>query len=392
MRGFNLPLSAYAAPEKYFPSQINVAVQFLLDWFISGKAYSMFAFLFGLGFAIQMTRAQSRSSRFPWFYLRRIAALALFGMVHGMLIWNGDILVPYAMAAFLLFWFRKAQLKTVGWWAASVWGLILTAITTLFIVIHTPLVNRFHGHIGIGGPTGSDPAEPRVIAVYQHGRLPQVVRETALLWTGNHPPTHLHKWAWLQGVPVQDVGISLLSFTIFLLGLYVWRKGVLQELDAWRPRLRRICQWTLPLGLAAHLIVGICKAHPKYNTVAGVDWALTLFQLLGMPVMACGYATLLALIFTGRHPARVAWLAPAGRMALTNYLTQSIVCVAFYTGITTGLYGHVGPAWDMVATVLLFAAQVLFSHWWLRRFRFGPAEWVWRAMTYGKLPPLRIAA
>jgi uncharacterized protein len=389
MRGFNLPLSAYGAPEKFFAGRADMVAQFLLDWFISGKAYAMFAFLFGLGFAIQMTRARARSSQFPWFYLRRIAALALFGVVHGLLIWNGDILVPYAMAAFVLFWFRNAKLKTVGRWVVGVWGLIFTAITTLFVVIHTRLADRFHGHIG--APAGVPGDAGQVISVYRHAHLAGVVRETALLWTANHPPTHAHPWAWLQGELLMDAGTALLSFTFFLLGLYVWRKGVLQESGAWRPRLARLCRWTLPLGLVAHLVTGICKMHPKYNSVAGVDWALTLFTLFGMPVLACGYATLLALLFTSeRWRPKVAWLAPVGRMALTNYLMQSVVCVAFYSGILTGLYGRVGPAWDWVATLTLYSVQVAWSHWWLGRYRFGPAEWLWRALTYGKRPAMRL--
>jgi uncharacterized protein len=390
MRGFNLPISVYGTPEKFFPSRVDVIAQFLLDWFVSGKAYTLFAFLFGLGFAIQMTRAQQRNPSFPWFYLRRIGALALFGLIHGLLLWNGDILVPYAMSAFLLFWFRNAKLKTVGRWIVGVWGLILLAITSLFVVIHSPLGKRIH-QINVGAPPIQvDPQQ--VIGVYAHGHLPAIVRETALLWAGNHPPTHAHKWQWLQGALAQDVGVAMLSFTIFLLGLWVWRKGVLQSLYDLRPTLARICAWTLPLGLLAHLLVQLAKLHPHYTKVPGLDWALTLCELLGMPTLACGYATALALAFTSdAWHKKVVWLAPVGRMALTNYLMQSVVCVAFYSGIITGLYGRVGPAWDWAATFVLYGAQVAFSHWWLARFRFGPMEWLWRAMTYGKLPPMRVA-
>jgi uncharacterized protein len=122
------------------------------------------------------------------------------------------------------------------------------------------------------------------------------------------------------------------------------------------------------------------------------DLLLQLAAVYGMPILACGYATAIAVLFTSaRWSGAVAWMAPVGRMALTNYLTQSVVCVAFYSGIVTGLYGRVGPAWDMVATVILYAAQVLFSRWWLGRYRFGPVEWLWRAMTYGKRPRMRIA-
>ena len=84
--------------------------------------------------------------------------------------------------------------------------------------------------------------------------------------------------------------------------------------------------------------------------------------------------------------------AAVGRMALTDYLMQSVLCTLFFSSITTGLFGRVGPAFGFVPTILLFAAQVGFSNWWLRHFRFGPMEWIWRIMTYGKLPALRYEA
>jgi uncharacterized protein len=188
--------------------------------------------------------------------------------------------------------------------------------------------------------------------------------------------------------------LGTISVAIFLLGLWVWRKGALENLVAWRPRLARVCAWTLPLGVALEIVV---ETVPHYFSVhakvpTGGDLFFNLAGVFGVPILACGYATAMALLFTSERWQRaVLWLAPVGRMALTNYLSQSIVCVAFYSGIITGLYGRVGPAWDMVATVVLYAAQVFFSRWWLGRYRFGPAEWLWRAMTYGRRPQMRIA-
>ena len=81
--------------------------------------------------------------------------------------------------------------------------------------------------------------------------------------------------------------------------------------------------------------------------------------------------------------------AAVGRTALTNYLLQSVLCTLFFYHYTTGLFGRIGPAVGLVATVILFAAQVVMSNWWLKRYRFGPMEWLWRGMTYGKFPSMR---
>jgi len=103
-----------------------------------------------------------------------------------------------------------------------------------------------------------------------------------------------------------------------------------------------------------------------------------------------GYASGLALIFLQED--RRKWLLPfaaVGRTALTNYLMQSVLCTLFFYHYTTGLYGRIGPAWAWVPTVILYSAQVVISNWWLTRYRFGPMEWLWRGMTYGKFPVMK---
>jgi uncharacterized protein len=104
-------------------------------------------------------------------------------------------------------------------------------------------------------------------------------------------------------------------------------------------------------------------------------------------VMSAGYAAGLAVLIQNEAWKRTLTpFAAVGRMALTNYLTESVVCTLFY--YSTGLYGKVGPAWGLVPTVVLYGAQTVFSNWWLARYRFGPMEWLWRGMTYGKFPSM----
>lgn len=376
MRAFNLPLTLYDASEKIFPSWPDVWVQALLDVFISGKAYTLFAFLFGLGFAIQMTRSQARSSGFPWFYLRRLGALALFGFIHGFVIWDGDILLPYACTGFLLFWFRKAAPKTVLAWGACLWTL------SLVLAIGRWMARQFHiNALSWLASTGAPPdltKVQQVVAAYAHANLGGLIRENGLMW---------HQW--ISFVPFTVI----LSLPLFLMGLYVWRKGWVQMLPERQTALRRICAWTLSLGLMTQLACVIARhlvSPDQPQTI--LTLILRLANLVSMPMVSCGYATGLALLF--QHPrwrTRVLWLAPVGRMALTNYLTQSIFFVTFYSGIVTGLYGRVGPAWNMLAAILFYLVQLLFSHWWFRHFRFGPVEWFWRGLTYLKWPKMRTA-
>ena len=376
MRAFNLPLMLYDASEKAFPSLFDIWVQALLDVFISAKAYTLFAFLFGLGFAIQMTRSQARSPGFPWFYLRRLGALALFGLVHGIVIWDGDILLPYAITGFFLFWFRKAIPRTVLIWGVCLWVLSPVLAIGRWIAKQTHS-DALSWLAGANASPDLAKAQP-IVDIYAHADLGDLVRENWQMW--RH---------WISFVPFSVV----LSLPLFLMGLYVWRKGWVQKLPEQKAALRRICAWTLSLGLLTQMA---CVAAHHLLISDQSQSVLTLIvklaNLISAPLVSCGYATGLALLF--QHPrwkARVLWLAPVGRMALTNYLTQSIFFVTFYSGIVTGLYGRVGPAWNLLAALVFYLAQLLFSHWWFRRFRFGPAEWFWRGLTYLKWPRMRVA-
>ncbi|HEY4053205.1 MAG TPA: hypothetical protein VGL74_05660, partial [Terriglobales bacterium] len=120
MRAFFAPLDAYDNIGVLFHGRADVIAQTFIDAFIQGKFISIFSFLFGLGFAIQMTRAEERGARFMGFYPRRLLALALFGLIHGILIWAGDILLTYALSGALLLLFRKRQQKTLLWWAGGI--------------------------------------------------------------------------------------------------------------------------------------------------------------------------------------------------------------------------------------------------------------------------------
>jgi uncharacterized protein len=177
------------------------------------------------------------------------------------------------------------------------------------------------------------------------------------------------------------------------MGLYVWRKGWVQALPEQKATLRRICAWTLPLGLTTQIACVAARhfftPHQPLSVFAPI---ISLASFASVPLVSCGYATGLALLFY--HPrwrTLVMGLAPMGRMALTNYLMQSVFFMCFYTGVMTGLYGRVGPAWNMVAAVLFYLAQVRFSQWWFQHFRFGPVEWLWRGLTYLKWPKMRLA-
>jgi len=214
-----------------------------------------------------------------------------------------------------------------------------------------------------------------IIAIYSHGTVAQILRENWVVWKKALPSTLF----------------AIYALFLFLLGLWVYRSGIVERLGEYKPLLKRVCAICLPLGIALNVLVVVAQAKPHYAGRPTI-W-LYLANALDLPaahVLSAGYASGLAVLIQSANWRR--WLTPfaaVGRMALTDYLTQSVLCTLFYYSYTTGLYGRVGPAMGLIPTVVLYGAQVVFSNWWLSKYRFGPMEWLWRGMTYGKLPVLR---
>ena len=352
-----------------FHGRADLIAQGFIDIFIQAKFITLFSFLFGLGFAVQLTRAEARGVRLMSFYPRRLGALAVFGLIHGILIWWGDILLSYALAGLLLTTFRKRTQETVLRWAT-------------YIFLTPPVVmTGFYAAYLLGwrskGMEGKPPDMAKihsVIAIYSQGKASQIFRENLVQWKDSLPA----------------LGFAFYALFLFLLGLWVWRSGIVERLDEYKPLLRRVCAWCLPVGIGLNAFVVFLQSRVGPGKPTAIGYVSNLLYFPAAHVLSAGYAAGLAVLI--QNPAwrkRLTPFAAIGRMALTDYLTQSVVCTVFYYSYTTGLYGRVGPAMGLVPTVALYSTQVAFSNWWLKRYRFGPMEWLWRGMTYGSFPQFR---
>jgi uncharacterized protein len=368
MRAFFAPLDVYGNIGVLFHGHADVAAQFFIDALIQGKFITIFSFLFGLGFAMQMSRAEARGVRFLGFYPRRLLALALFGLIHGLLIWAGDILLTYALSGAILLLFRKRQQKTLLWWAGGLFSLPIV-LSSIFLTIY---YSRFRRPWMVPKPTDLKKMYG-IVNIYAHGTVRQIMAQN---WV-----------EWKQQLPFELFAIY--ATALFLLGMWVWRAGIVQRLDEYRPVLKRVCGWCLPIGLIINIYVGVIKIVIPPDKVSLWNWSVGVLFLPGSHILSAGYVSGLALLFMHEDwRRRLLPFAAVGRMALTDYLMQSVVCTLFFYHYTTGLYGRVGPALGLVPTFILYGAQIVFSNWWLNRYRFGPMEWLWRGMTYGKFPSM----
>lgn len=360
MRGFSGPMMAYFDHTLMWQEPANRAAQFVVDAFVSGKFITIFSFLFGVGFAIQMERAEARPAGFLG---RRFGALMALGLVHIFLLWWGDILLAYSVFGFALLLFRRREPKTLLWWAAVLYLFPLLGFGMGAMAAH------FNPEAMKQPP--ADPAElARLIRVYATGGYGQILIERA-------------KEAGQALMFVPFFGPRLLG--LFLLGTWVWRRGILQGLANRETLLRRCQLWGfavgLPLGLGGEVFMLVKAPVMSQPSLDGLVYFAV--NSVAVPALSAAYlATVASLGTGGAWRKRVHWFAPVGRMALTNYLTQTVVCTMIFYGYGLGWFGKVGPIAGLGLAVAIYGAQMRLSRWWLGRWRQGPAEAAWRWVTY----------
>ncbi len=368
MSFFSAPLYLEMAGMEWGSGTTDRVTEVLIRFFIQGKFYSLFAFLFGLGFAIQMLRAEAKGVRFGPLYRRRLLALLLIGLAHAYLIWMGDILTIYALLGFLLFFFRSRKPKTL-----LVWAVILLLVPVL---LTAGMVMVAGGQALFGSPEDFAILVQNSMNAYSEGSFSEIMAQRA----GD---------AFFVTMGGLFSGPGILA--MFLLGAHFGRQQLFQDTASRLFLFRRIWLWGLGLGLVGNLIFTISMEYA--NPISPSMWTLvgTLGYTFGAPGLCFFYISSFVLLW--QNPAwqrRLSPLAAVGRMALSNYLFQSVVCTMIFYRYGLGFYGQIGPAYGAGLTVLLFALQVLLSRWWVRHFRFGPAEWFWRTLTYGRLQPMRV--
>ncbi|WP_448542438.1 DUF418 domain-containing protein [Roseiflexus sp.] len=373
---FSFPYIAQITRTPRGDSALDHTTELLIAALATGKFYPLFAFLFGLGMWMQMERIQAAGGSPGRFMARRLLVLMGFGLAHALLIWNGDILFVYALVGLAALLFRKVQPRTLLIWAG-----ILLAIPMIFGA----------GFVALGALLSGDASgmaegmamlrdlEQRAIETYAHGSWGQIFVWRAIEWL-------VIMVSLLSGSAIQILAL-------FLIGMYFGKRQIFQRLMQLPEHERR-----LPAGgvcLAVGLIANLALAWQMRVTdlsspLAGLWQILT---LIASPVLSYGYLALIVTLTrteSWRH--RLQPLAAAGRMALSNYITQSIICTLIFYSYGLGLFGQVGAFVGLVISATIWLAQLGVSVIWLKRFRFGPMEWAWRSLTYGKLQTMALPA
>lgn len=368
--------------QEVMSSPVNMAVGFTFSVLVMGRFVSILTFMFGLGFMVQAGRAEERGESAGRLHARRLFAMLLIGLAHMSALWYGDFLHTYAVLGLALLLFRRLSPR-----ALLVWGLAL-------VLVGQPLVDAA---VRLGPSLWTSPealaaqaeAEGPSREAWRAATFASISGGSFLTQVRTNLAVYRH-----QFLQWHVLGFYVGTLGKYLLGAWAARVGLLHDVPRHRRALRRLLAGGLALGVLAFASGMVFRYLARGGKLpqgsALLMMARHYLQELGAVGVAALYVAAFALLFQRPRLGRALnLLAPAGRMALTNYLGQSVFYVLIFTGVGLGLLGKLGPPACTAIVVGLYSLQILASHLWLSRFRFGPAEWVWRSLTYGKAQPMR---
>jgi uncharacterized protein len=333
------------------------------------KFMTIFSMLFGAGIVLMTSRSKKRTGRAAGVHYRRMFWLVLFGFAHATLLWNGDILFFYGVIGMIAFLMRRFWT-----WLLLVLAALLFLVPAFFLTfIHKMPAEDMQELSAMWSPTAEYIETTR--ATLRGGWLDQIAFRFEE-WLGMMGFLFLFGWRILANM---------------LIGMALFRTGVFSA-----TRSRGFYVALIAIGFA----IGLPMVTWGIYDHEACDWDMvrsmgvgSLFNYFGSLFVAFGWIGLVMLIcHAGALPGLRERFAAVGQMAFTNYIMHSVICTTIYNGYGLGLFGHVDRIWQMFIIAGIFALQLWYSPLWLQRFRFGPLEWLWRALTYWSRPPFRRAA
>jgi uncharacterized protein len=358
----------YGAPvaDPFFTSEVDMAVRFLVAFLFEMKFYLLFSFLFGYSFTLQMQSAEKAEAAFLPRILRRQAGLWAIGLLHAVLLFHGDILTTYGVLGALLLAFRQAPEAQVLRLAKG-------------LIVATALLWATLGLAQILAPSAIDLSTSfgdaaKVMAAYRDTPATVIVqhlRDLSEIWI------------------VTGVMQAPCAFAMFLAGMAAGKRRMLADVKTYAPFYRRVLWIGLLVGLPGSALYAYGAV---YRVGSGWDVLVLALGILLGPFLSAAYLAAAMMLFPHRagQPFAAA-LAPAGRMALSNYLLQSMICALLFHAYGFRLMGQWPPLAGLLAALGIFMLQLALSRWWMARFAYGPLEWGLRAITIAAWPKWRKA-
>ncbi|WP_245833060.1 DUF418 domain-containing protein [Oceanobacillus timonensis] len=353
---FSAPYFLYGGAEDAWPAALDQFSLIFIDIFFQASFYTLFSILFGFGIQIQKDSLEKKHISPYGFFGRRLGALIVFGLIHAFAIWSGDILLTYGTIGFLLLLFLYSEDKILLGWAVGLLGISTVLLTGMQFAMRDFIDMHFTAQIN------------QAYQTYRSGDFAAIFAQNA------------QDWQMSNGIN-GFIMFPFIFLPLFLFGMYLARKKWFHDPVRFTPILKKV--WLISLlGFIVFKIGPYAFGNPS--------WFALMQDNIGGTASAVFYLTSITLLWQKRPAQKMLHLlAPIGKMALSNYLLQSIISVWLFYGFGLGLYGEIRPIQQIGLVVGIFCLQVAGSMIWLRYFRFGPVEWLWRSITYKKVQPIK---
>ncbi len=365
-----------ANKQQFDTYNIDRVSNYLQIIFVEGKFYSLFSLLFGIGFSIILTRTRKKGLNSLSIFYRRLFILLLIGSVHLFFFWEGDILFLYAVIGMILPLFRNCSDKQLLTWATV---LILSPV---FLDLIKYFIQWDPGQplstlgFSIDKKNGIPLDQNFAFYLYKDGSGWNE-------WRNWQESGYLHRYAYiLQTNRIPKV------LGMFLIGYFAGRKMIFAHLDTYQSLLKKTMLYGFAIGLP--FSIAMCWFEMDGRYMYGNIWGMadTISYALSVAPLSLAYASALALVWLKGRKKILQFFAPVGRMALTNYLTQTLLGIFIFYRMGLGLGQKFGLTYLFLTAIVIYFIQVVLSHLWLKYFQYGPVEWIWRQLTYGKRLPL----
>ncbi|WP_082234680.1 DUF418 domain-containing protein [Halobacillus massiliensis] len=357
MPAFNAPFFLYGGGDEYWTSTTDQFVESLIDIFFQASFYTLFSLMFGFGLYMMKERLELKNMNYRSVIVRRLLVLIGFGLIHAFFIWHGDILLSYGVLGLVMMAFFNVSPKALLIWAFS-----------MLAVLVVPFTLALYGVRNMLGGFSNEARVQNALQNYGNGSLIDI-------WQQN-----LNDWMYSNNLgTVPFLALSLIP--MFLIGAYIAKKRWLHEPEF---HMKSIKRWWAVTGLLFILF----KAGPY--VIGNPEWLQLLQDNIGGSASAVFYLLSITLVFRTKAGSKI--LKPltwVGRMSLSNYIIQSVISFGLFYSAGFGLYGQVSPLSSVLLVLLIFTIQAAASKAWFVKFRYGPLEWLWRTLTYGKKQPLK---
>ena len=392
---FGMPAAAYSNPSLFGgASGLPLVTWVFTHLFFEVKFMTIFSALFGAGLVVMFQRAQAKRRPLAKVYYRRILWLLVIGLVHAYALWLGDILVTYAIAGLLIFLFRRRSPRALIIVGCSV--LVIPSLMALGFGVYVHKMQTAKSEIAALSAAGEEPSEEQQKLAEswkemrpQFAPTPEEIEEE--LETYRNGYIGMVRDRAPRALMMQTTATAFFTLWraggVMLLGMALMKLGVLSARRS-RQFYRRCIAWGLGLGLPLVVLSAWDLMRVNWQIPHTVQISSHL-NYYGSLAMALAYVGIVMLGCKSRALPRLRHrLSAAGRMAFSNYILQTILCTTVFYGYGLGLFGHLNRFWLMPFVVAIWILQLWVSPWWLRRFQYGPLEWLWRSLTYWHRQPM----